>query len=300
VRLLPNVVESKAKKPTPKKKKLCLKCGRLKDLSDYYANRDWEEQLGKDCWCKECVNRCVTKDEIKEYFWENHRLWDERIWQIARQRAEQIASTNLTYQRASEDRRVNILERLTAQGVPAAMGTMYQYFDPTKDGKTLSYREAKEQGHIEDIEDEDVKTYSKMFNGKFKKHELEYLEDYYYGLESEFDLNDTNLRDIARKLAKASLNVDKAMDDYAAGRCDFSVVKEATAQFDLLSKTGNFAACKRKAGDSVGMGSWAELTLMLETTGHPCTRKIEWEKDDVDRTLAEFRYTFEALGLDSV
>ena len=296
---MPNITESQAKKPA-KKKKLCLKCGRVKDLTDYYANRDWDEQLGKDVWCKDCVNRCATKDDIKEYFWENHRLWDERIWQVAQQKAEQLAANNITYQKATEDRKRGILERLTAQSIPASMQTMYKYFDPAKDGKTLSYREAKEQGRIVEEDDDDIKTYSKMFNGKFKRHELEYLEDYYTGLESEFELNDTNLRDIARKLAKASLNVDKAMDDYAAGRCDFSVVKEATAQFDLLSKTGNFAACKRKPIDTVGMGSWSELTLYLETNGHPCTRKIEWEKDDVDRTLSEFRYTFEALGLDSV
>lgn len=48
------------------------------------------------------------------------------------------------------------------------------------------------------------------------------------------------------------------------------------------------------------MGSWAELTYKLETSGHPCTRKIEWEPDDVDKTFAEFRYIVEALGLDTM
>jgi hypothetical protein len=119
-------------------------------------------------------------------------------------------------------------------------------------------------------------------------------------LESDFELNDISLRDNAKKLAKASLLVDKVQNDYMAGRCDFSVVKDAVAQYDLMMKTGNFAACKRKPGDKGGMGSWAELTMKLETTGHPCTRKIEWPKDDVDRTIEEFRYIVESLGLDTV
>ena len=48
------------------------------------------------------------------------------------------------------------------------------------------------------------------------------------------------------------------------------------------------------------MGSWSGLTYKLETSGYPCTRKIEWEKDDVDRTIMEFRHIIDALGLDMV
>lgn len=83
------VIESKSRKGTSvaKQTKLCLHCGRVKPLADYYSNRDWDEQLGKDVWCKDCVNRCTTKDEIREYFWENHREWDERIWDAAHKKA---------------------------------------------------------------------------------------------------------------------------------------------------------------------------------------------------------------------
>ena len=44
-------------------------------------------------------------------------------------------------------------------------------------------------------------------------------------------------------------------------------------------------------------GSWSEISFYLETNGHPMTRKIEWEKDDVDRTIDEFRYIVESLDL---
>ena len=299
---MPDVVtESKPKRITkPPQTKLCLKCGRVKPISEYYANRDWDEQLGKDIWCKECVNRCSSKDEIREYFWENHREWNERIWQKSEERAEKLASNNPTYQKANDDRRKVILTRLTCQQVPSVMGVYYQYVENGEDGKTLSYAEAKANGQVVEEADPDVKTYSHQFNGYFKPSELQYLEEYYSGLEEDFDLSDTNLRDIARKLAKASLQADKAQDDFMAGRCDYSVVKDAISQFDLLSKSGNFAACKRKPGDTAGLSSWSELTAKLETTGHPCTREIKWPKDDVDRVIDAYRYLVESLGLDTV
>lgn len=292
---MPDTVVSKPRRSEkPPQTKLCLKCGRVKPISDYYANRDWDAQLGKDIWCKECVNRCGTKDEVREYFWENHRDWNNTIWQKAGERAEKLASNNTVYQKANDDRRKTLLEKLTCQQIPAVMGVYYKYVDVGDS----TYAEAKANGQIKEEVDPDVKTYSHKFNGYFKPSELEYLEEYYAGLEEDFDLSDTNLRDIARKLAKASLQADKAQDDFMAGRCDYSVVKDAISQFDLLSKSGNFAACKRKPGENAGMNSWSELTLKLETSGHPCTRKIEWPKDDVDKTIEEFKYIIEALGLD--
>lgn len=293
-------IESKPRRPAKKQTKLCLHCGRVKDLNDYYANKDWDEQLGKDIWCKECVNRCTAKDEIREYFWENHREWNERIWELAKKKAEALAAQNATYQKSSEERRLMILERLTCQQVPLVMQPNYKYVDPTKDGRAISYHEAKENGTIIEEQDPNMKVYSEDFNGYFKPAELRYLENYYQSLENDFDLDTENLRDYARKLSKASLLADKAQDDYAAGRSDFAVVKDALAQFDMLSKSANFAACKRKPGEAGGMGSWAELTYKLETSGHPCTRKIQWEPDDVDKTIMEFKHIVEALGLDTM
>lgn len=295
-----STMESKSRAPTKKKTKLCLHCGKVKEITDYYPNRDWSEQLGKDIWCKGCVNRCTTRDEIREYFWENNREWNERIWDAAEKKASALASKNVTYQKSSEERRKVMLERLTCQQIPTCMQLQYKFVDNKKDGKALSYAEAKENGTIVDKVDPNIKVYSEAFNGFFKPDELRYLETYYASLEQDFDLDTENLRDYARKLAKASMMADKAQDDYAAGKCDFSVVKDALAQFDMLSKSANFAACKRKPGDSAGMGSWSELTYKLETSGHPCTRKIQWEQDDVDRTIQEFKYIIEALGLDTV
>lgn len=190
------------------------------------------------------------------------------------------------------------MERITCQQIPNVMGPLYKYVDPSKLSGATSYQEAKEKGEIvEKPTDRNLKVYSEEFNGYFKPSEIRYLEDYYKGLETDFDLSDTNLRDIAKKLSKASLQADKAQDDYMAGRCDFSVVKEAMALFDLLSKSGNFAACKRKPGETAGLSSWSEIAFQLESTGHTCTKQITWPKDDVDIIIDEFRHIVDALGV---
>ena len=289
-----------AKQPRPTK--MCLKCHCVRPLGDFFSNRDWIDQAGKDVWCKKCVSQIKTKDEMREYFFENNRAWEEKIWANAEKKAKLQAAKNQVYMRSPEDRQRTILETLTCQQVPAVMQLNYKYIDNTKNVNENTYEEAKENGKVIDIRSKDpnVKTYNAFFNGDFKPAELEYLEDYYRGLENDFELSDTSLRDNAKKLAKAALTADKVQNDYMSGRCSMNDLNNAIAQYDLLMKTGNFAACKRKPGDKGGVGSWSELTYQLETTGHPCTRKIEWPKDDVDKTIQEFSYIVESLGLDTI
>ena len=291
----------------PVQTRLCLHCNQTKPLSNFYANRDWVDNGGKDKWCKQCLAKIITKDEMRRYFWENNREWKENVWQNALKQAEVQAAKSSVYQKSNEDRRQVLLESIACPIMPSLMQKTqnYKYEDHTQDVNTNDYDEAKQSGKIIEFDstkakDKNLKTYNEFFNGEFKPAELEYLEDYYHGLEEDFDLSDTALRDTAKKVAKASLLADKVQNDYMAGRCSLQDVKDAIAQLDLLMKTGNFAACKRKPGDKGGMGSWAELTLHLETHGFLCDKLVQWPKDDVDKTIEEFKYIVEAIGLDNV
>ena len=280
--------------------KNCIKCGKTYHQGDFFPNRSWKDQLNRDIWCKTCFASCVTKEQMKEYFWVNNRGWDEKMWESAMTKAEKSALNNTTFQKMGPERKQAVLERLACQKIPTLMNTpiYYKYVD----NNDIPYHDSKEANSPNEEKEEDPNTrvYSKEFNGYFNKTELEYLESYYQRLEEDFSFDTENLRDYARKVCKASLQADKAQDDFRAGRCDYSVVKDASALFDTLSKSANFAACKRKPGDNGGIGSWSELTYKLETSGHPCTRKIEWEEDDVDRTINEYRYIVEALQLDMI
>lgn len=296
-----DTIESKARKSkaAPKPSRICIKCGRTKELDGYYSNRDWEEQLGKDIWCKECVGKCADRETIKEYYWENHRDWDERVWQAAIKKAEKLLADNAMYQKSGEDRRKMLLDRLAAQQVPTVSTPYYKYVDNSKSGCN-SYAEAKAKGQVSAEADENEKVYDEFFNGYFTKRDLAYLETYYKRLEEDFTFDNENLRDYAKKCARASLQADKAQDDYAAGRCSFADVKDALAQFDMLSKSANFAACKRKAGDNSGLTSYSELSYKLETTGHTMQRQVKWDEDDVDRVINHFRHLAAAMNFDSI
>lgn len=296
-----DTVDSKARKSkaAPKPTRACIKCGRMKDLDSFYTNRDWEEQLGKDIWCKECAGKCTNKEDIREYYWENHREWDERIWHAACRKAEKMLIDNTMYQKSSEDRRKILLDRLAAQQVPLVSTPYYKYVDNSKSG-CFTYAEAKAKGEVRSETDENEKQYDDFFNGYFTARDLEYLRNYYKRLEEDFTFDNENLRDYAKKCARASLQADKAQDDYTAGRCDFANVKDALAQFDMLSKSANFAACKRKAGDASGLTSFSELTYKLETTGHTMQRQIKWPEDDVDRVINHLRHLATAMNFDSI
>ena len=300
-------VLSKPKGKPPAQTRMCIHCGQTKPLSNFYSNKDWVENNGKDAWCKQCIAKIRTKDEMRRYFWENNRMWKENVWENALKQAELQAAKSTVYQKSNEDRRQVLLESIACPIMPQLfkLAQNYKYEEHKKDVNTNNYDEAKESGKIVEFEsskakDKNLKVYNEFFNGEFKPVEIEYLENYYKGLEADFDLSDTSLRDNAKKLAKASLLADKVQNDYMAGRCSLQDVKDAMTQYDLLMKTGNFAACKRKPGDKAGLGSWAEIAFQLESTGHIMQRKIEWEKDDVDRTIEEFRYIVESLGLDTI
>jgi len=304
---MPYIVSKPRKGKAPAQTRMCIHCGQTKPLSNFLANKDWIENNKKDAWCKQCLAKIRTKDEMRRYFWENNRMWKENVWENALKQAELEAAKSTVYQKSNEDRRAVLLETIACPIMPSLfkLTQNYKYEEHKKDADTNDYDEAKENGKIVESEpqrakDKNLKIYDEFFNGEFKPAELEYLKTYYQGLEQDFDLSDTSLRDNAKKVAKASLLADKAQNDYMAGRCNLQDVKDAIAQYDLLMKTGNFAACKRKPEDKVGLGSWSELTYKLESSGHPCIRKIEWEKDDVDKTIQEFKYIVEALGLDTV
>ena len=290
------------KKPTPEAKRVCFKCGQSKSIKDFYSNKNWDDQLNRDVWCTSCVGKCSTKEEIKEYFWENHREFNEKMWDVAVKRAEKLLNNNPVYQKSGEDRRHMLLEKMTAGQIPAVMNMKlyYKYIDTEKSGST-SYAEAKANGEIPESKDPEEKKFNEFFFGYFTDREIKYLEDYYHQMEDDgFVFDNENLRDYAREVCLSSLQVKKLRMDYNAGRCTLADLKDAINTFDTLSKSSNLAACKRKAGETNGLTSWAETTMKLESTGHTMQRKIEWEKDDVDRVIDNYRHLVRSLGLDAI
>lgn len=299
---MPKYIEAKSEKKkddlTKKPQAICIHCGSMKSLSKFASNRDWSETNGRDVWCLDCVKKLATKEDMRRYFWQNNREWNEKIWQQAKERALLMISDNPTYNKSGEQRKAAMLDKMTVTMVPTYMNIpgMYKYVDNSENDMT--FEQAKAKKIVPEDIDPFAKSYSAEWDGSFTKKELDYLNGYYTRLQKDFSFNDASTIDYAKKVCRASMQVDKVMDDFANGRCDYAAVKDAVNVFDMLSKSANLAACKRKEGQGGGISTWSETTLYLETHGYPMTEEVEWPEDVVDRVNSNYRHLIASLGLD--
>lgn len=107
--------------------------------------------------------------------------------------------------------------------------------------------------------------YNAEWQGQFTLQDLNYLTDYYDKLHRDFKITTQNHKDYARKVAKASLAMDKAYNkmvndkDPSAHR-EF---KELKSIFDDLCKSAQFSESTRSATD-VGLGSFGVIFNKVE------------------------------------
>lgn len=280
------------KKDMLNERRVCQHCHEEMRLGDFITNKGWAEQKNRDVWCRNCAAKCATMDDVKEYFWENNKQFQQEDWNEYKKQARDELNYNAVYVQASDARKDAMLNRLTAKKM-VSKSYKAQYVENDKDGY-MPYSDAKKRGLFDDA-DADKKEYNEFFNGSFTKRELKYLQDYYNELDEAFTFDNESIRDYAKKCARASLRADRAQDDYAMGKCSFQEVKDAIALFDMLSKSANFAACKRKTPETTGLTSWSEASYKLETTGHTMQRKIKWDEDDVDKCIKHFQHTMAAM-----
>ena len=295
------VTTSKSRRPMVQTK-LCLHCNQSKPISQFFSNKDWTDNACKDAWCKQCLAKIKTKDEMRKYFWENNRQWKENVWENAIEKAKLQAAKSNVYQKSNEDRRQVLLEHIACSIMPSLfrLTQNYKFENHLQDAYTNNYEQAIENGKIVELNptaktDKNMKVYNEFFNGEFKPSEISHLQKFYDELFEDFNFSDASLRDNAKKLAKQSFIVDKMQNDFLAGKCSSQDVKDAMTQYDLLMKTGNFAACKRKPDEKGGINSWAEASAYCETHGYPCVKPLKWEKDVVDKAIENLGYIVESL-----
>ena len=216
-----------SEKPTIRKrtnktpKKLCVKCGKVLPLNDFYRNREWSAQSYRDAWCKKCVNDfCTTRESLREYCWYNNRAWSDEYYDQALNRAMYSLSTSGDYLSAggkdAEQKRKRLEEEAACRSFLGIMNLagLYHYTENVDtDGNYRTYNEKSGEGTIasnpqEPGLDDGELIFSREWNGLYTQRELDYLNDYYAQLEEGFVLDNQNIQDYARKAAKASLDAD--------------------------------------------------------------------------------------------
>ena len=130
----------------------------------------------------------------------------------------------------------------------------------------------------------DALIYDDKWMGKYTQKDLDYLNKYYSGLERDYKIITENHRDYARKIAKASLQMDKAFDDMINGiEGADAKYKNAREAFDTLSKSAKFSESTRSVND-VGISSFSKVAAMVEAHNWIPEHK-PLEKDTIDELI---------------
>lgn len=274
----------------------CLRGNHTVDARNFYSNKGWVDNGSRDVWCKDCVAKITTRDELQRYFWENHREWSAPAWDAAVRKARETLTMNKTYQSANAERKQALEDRFAVREMLGLMNKVsyYRYYDPGSE----TYEAAIASGRFDVVETPSdpkskTKVYSPTFNGSFTEADLAYLTKFYNDMGGD-DIDDAFDRDSVIKLAKASLAVDKAQDDYNAGRCDIQTVSNAISAQQLLAKSLNITAVQKKAKDTTHRTSWSEWSRSL-VEKEIYAPKIEWPKDDIDRILEQYQHILVAV-----
>ncbi|MCA1025681.1 hypothetical protein LCM23_06225 [Cytobacillus kochii] len=176
----------------------------------------------------------------------------------------------------------------------------------TKDYRLLSWNDSDFEGHkdmasvIHTKSDDssylnDEKIYSRSWLGYYLPSEIDYLEEYLKGLDRDFRIVTLSHRDYAKKIAKASLHMDKCFQEMQDGVSGADKrYKEAKGIFDTLSKSAKFSESQRGITD-VGMGSISQIVEMVESETFVYEHKNDLDKDNYDKLIDDFQHIYKSL-----
>lgn len=126
--------------------------------------------------------------------------------------------------------------------------------------------------------------YSDKWIGNYSESDIKKLDRYYESLENDYNIVTENHRDYARKIAKASLQMDKTFDDMMNGVDGADKRYEnATKAFDTLSKSAKFSESTRSVND-VGASSFSKVAAMVESHNWIPEHK-PLKKDTIDELI---------------
>lgn len=154
--------------------------------------------------------------------------------------------------------------------------------------ETITINENKSfQNEMNLQSDYEEKKYSKQWVGEYTKADIEYLDKYLRGLHSDFKIITENHKDYAKKIAKASLHMDKCFQDMLQGVAGADKrYKDARETFDTLSKSAQFSEQTRGQND-VSLGCFGVLFERVEQKKW-IPQHTPLEKDDYDKMIEYF------------
>jgi hypothetical protein len=283
----------------PKGKQKCTACGNEKNLSDFYAS---SSQLflstGRVPICKDCIKTNSIDD--------NGEVKLDKFHNILRQIDKPFLLS--VFQSACDEAKKSEIDGF---GRTDILGIYFKNIQSLPQNKNLTYADSESynrqfppnqyasakisngsssikntdiyNGSVENKPDETL-IYSKKWCGNYTQSDIDYLDDYYTGLDRDYKISTENHRDYARKIAKASLQMDKCFEDMMAGVSGADTrYKNARETFDNLCKSAKFSESTRSLND-VGLSSFSIITDRVEAHNWIPEHKPV-DKDDIDKLL---------------
>lgn len=292
-----------ADKPLPankqKGKKVCTCCHNEKKLTDFYLSYspmfslDQRTPICKECCKQSCLNAdgSINMDKLKEIL----MRCDKPLYYDDLSSSKQSVKKENSF---ISDEEVDLhgydilVKYFTLNG--ARQNRAKSFSDSQSEGfmHTNTNRSVAEKSKIKNIyidsapntKEKDELVYSDVWLGDYSEKDTKYLDKYYNGLNRDYKILTENHRDYARKIAKASLQMDKCFNDMINGINGADVrYKNAREAFDTLSKSAKFSESTRSVND-VGISSFSKITEMVENHNWiPEHKPIE--KDEIDKLL---------------
>lgn len=259
--------------------KQCIRCKKIKKLSQFAMNKSLEKE--RDAWCNSCRQKYVKDlDSLKVYLRENNRVFNEQLWDLVTQIAEKKVNENQydNIKEKEEDferRRIKLyFSKMNLRGNDV-------FIDENADDESVEIEESQ----IEQIqkEDEIPQELIDRWGEGYTLKEYKILENKYREIEMQYALETGIHKDIARKLCKISLEMDKSLQEGNINA--FKKLQEAYSnlmgdgklkpvQMDLSSITG-------------GLNTISEWVRKIEEN-EPIPEYIPDKEDDVERTAKWF------------
>ena len=263
--------------------KKCLSCQCEKSIDDYYVSNNKLHADGLIPWCIDCVKDMSTKEtgEIDE------EKFEEILRQIDRPYYKDVlASAEVEHAKRNKDipqaavkfygesiigwyfKSINISQnkdKTYGDSVKSGFYRNPENASITKNNQKQSVESYdSDENSYSQNETDDATIYSEVWMGNYTQKDIQYLDKYYAGLQRDYKIITENHRDYARKIAKASLQMDKAFDDMINGVNGADAkYKNAKDAFDTLSKSAKFSESTRSVND-VGISSFSKVAAMVE------------------------------------
>jgi len=153
--------------------------------------------------------------------------------------------------------------------------------------KNLKWKDSDTNTTLNVINSDEEKSYSKQWMGDYTESDIEYLDNYLKGLHTDFKIITENHKDYAKKIAKASLHMDKCFQDMLQGISGADKrYKDARETFDTMSKSAQFSENTRGIND-VSLGGFGVVFDRVEQQIW-IPKHVPLEKDDFDKLIDYF------------